>query len=142
MMNLRRHIFRRIRPPKRPVHLHRHELLRPRAIPASWCGPKCPGFVELDRLLLDVAAHTQGPHAIEVPEIITEIEFAEVERDEEFGVVGIEPGCAAEDDEEVGPEKKVGRSVSAERAYGLWTWCVQVDFFLAELPGRQKPLRL
>jgi hypothetical protein len=80
------------------AQFHGHPLLRLRPPPCTNVAsiPRHPG----DGLLLDVAAHADYANAIQVLEIVAQIELVEVEGDAELGIAGREEGCSDEGDDE------------------------------------------
>lgn len=98
--NVRAKILRLLGVNERLAQLNGHPLLRLRP-------PPCTNVSAIarhagDGLLLDVASDANDAHTVQVLEVVTEIEFVEVERDAELGIAGGEEGCSDECDDEFG----------------------------------------
>lgn len=71
------------------------------------------GFPASHFSLLDVGADGEDFDAVDVVEVVFDVEFVEVERRDERGVIGGREGCAQEREGEVG---------SVKRGDGLVLW--------------------
>lgn len=81
----RREILRRIGPHERLIHLDQHFLDAARTEPFARRGSLGSGGVLTHLLLLDEGAHVADRERVGVEEVVAEIEFVEVEGDEELG---------------------------------------------------------
>ena len=95
--NVRAKILRLLGVNERLSQFHGHPLLRLRP-------PPCTDVSAIarhagDGLLLDVASNADDAHAVQVLEVVAEIEFVEVEWDAELGIAGGEEGGSDEGDD-------------------------------------------